>query len=87
MGVTQSGFDFLLSVMPDESQWPGLRMLELGNQHFHDNKSHMMERDGSHVVKAWFEKRGIEHVSIDTNGQDGALRRDICSDLDRKSVV
>jgi SAM-dependent methyltransferase len=81
MGVTPACFDFLLSAMPYEIPWYGLRMLELGNQHFHDNESHLMERDGSHIVKAWFEKRGVEHVSIDTNGQDGALRRDICADL------
>ena len=82
MGITPSGFDFLTSVMPHHpADLPALRVLELGNQHFHDANGGLMQRNGSHVAKMWFEANGIEHASIDLNGQDGALPRDICSDL------
>ena len=82
MGITPSGLDFLMRHLPyHHTDWRGLRMLELGNQHFHDDHSGLMQRDGSHVAGLWFAARGIEHVSVDLNGQDGALPRDICSDL------
>lgn len=42
------------------------RMLELGNKKNHDG-----------VYKAAFEAMGIEHVSVDWNGEDGALKLDL----------
>lgn len=48
---------------------PG-RMLELGNK-----------RNGDRTYKAFFQRRGWEHVSVDWNGQDGALRRDLRAPL------
>lgn len=44
----------------------GTSMLELGNK-----------RDDGRVYKAWFESKGFRHVSIDTNGEDGALPLDL----------
>jgi hypothetical protein len=48
--------------------WPlvGSSMLELGNK-----------RKGDFVFKAFFESRGFRHVSVDTNGIDGALPLDL----------
>lgn len=45
---------------------PGYRMLELGNK-----------KNGDATYKAYFESLGVEHVSVDINGQDGALKRDL----------
>lgn len=49
---------------------PG-RMLELGNK-----------RNGDLTYKAFFERLGWEHVSVDWNGQDGALKRDLRKPLE-----
>jgi hypothetical protein len=44
----------------------GSSMLELGNK-----------KKGDFVYKAFFQSRGFRHVSIDWNGQDGALKKDL----------
>ena len=44
----------------------GNRMLELGNK-----------KTGDVSYKSWFTAQGIEHVSVDWNGQDGALSLDM----------
>lgn len=49
----------------------GTTMLELGNK---------KNPDG--VYKKYFESIGIEHISIDWNGQDGALKLDLRKPLD-----
>lgn len=53
--------------------WPlqGTRMLELGNK---------KNPDG--VYKTYFESIGIEHTSIDWNGEDGALKLDLRQPID-----
>lgn len=48
-----------------------LRMLELGDQMINDRA--IRERSG----KAYYENRGFEHVSVDLNGNHGALVRDL----------
>lgn len=49
----------------------GSSMLELGNK-----------RKGDFVYKRWFEERGFRHVSVDINGQDGALPLDLRQPLE-----
>lgn len=49
----------------------GSSMLELGNK-----------RNGDFIYKAWFEGQGFRHVSVDTNGQDGALPLDLGKPLE-----
>lgn len=44
----------------------GASMLELGNK-----------KKGDFVYKKFFEGRGFRHVSVDWNGQDGALKKDL----------
>ena len=44
----------------------GDSMLELGNK-----------RNGDAIYKAYFESLGYRHVSVDWNGRDGALKRDL----------
>lgn len=48
----------------------GTSMLELGNK-----------RKGDFIYKKFFEGRGFRHVSVDTNGLDGALRKDLRNPL------
>lgn len=48
----------------------GSSMLELGNK-----------RKGDFIYKKFFESLGFRHVSVDTNGLDGALRKDLRSPL------
>ena len=57
--------------VPQDEQviiWPlvGKRMLELGNK-----------KNADGVYKTYFESLGIDHTSIDWNGQDGALNLDL----------
>lgn len=47
-------------------QMDAMRMLELGNK-----------RNEHGTYKAWFESIGIQHTSVDWNGQDGALPLDL----------
>jgi hypothetical protein len=44
----------------------GTSMLELGNK-----------KNGAHTYKGFFEERGFRHVSVDLNGQNGALALDL----------
>ena len=46
-------------------------MLELGNK----------RNTPRHIYKAFFEARGFRHVSVDINGSDGALRKDLTEPL------
>ena len=49
----------------------GTSMLELGNK-----------RKGDFVYKAFFESIGFRHVSVDINGEDGALPLDLSKPID-----
>jgi len=49
----------------------GIRMLELGNQRLHDGC--VTESTG----KQYYKNRGVEHVSVDINGLDGAVVADL----------
>jgi hypothetical protein len=61
----------------------GRSMLELGNQDI-DVRSGIQERLG----KDYFCNRGIiEHVSIDLNGEDGALAYDLARPIDRREFI
>jgi SAM-dependent methyltransferase len=80
MAVTPKAFELLkesIRYMPRPA-----RMFELGNQMFHDFYGVKITDETTYmVVKDWVESLGIEHVSVDLNGRDGALKRDVCGDL------
>ena len=46
-------------------------MLELGNK-----------KTGTYTYKQYFEEMGVEHISIDWNGKDGALNLDLRKPID-----
>jgi len=50
----------------------GKTMLELGNKF-----NQVFDCGEKYVYKTWFHSLGIEHVSVDLNGQDGALSKDL----------
>lgn len=50
-----------------------LKMLELGNQLIWDKEGYK----GFYVAKDYFTSLGVEHVSIDINGKNGALSLDL----------
>jgi hypothetical protein len=77
---------------------PPRSMLELGNQYlcagskpYPDFPDHLIGMDPSRpiVAKPYFESLGYEHVSVDLNGKDGALVRDLSKpfSLDREFDV
>lgn len=69
MGITEHSLEWLRS-RPEFKARP-LRMLELGNQHFFFNGQK------SRPAKPYFEGIGIEHISLDINGRDGAIPIDL----------
>ena len=56
----------------------GKTMLELGNQIIREGK--IREITG----KAYYSNRGVSHISIDLNGQDGALKVDLSKPIKNK---
>lgn len=59
---------------------PGDSILELGNQTIYFGSSY------GHPAKPMFEGLGYAHVSVDINGQDGAIECDLSKKLDLKSL-
>ncbi len=68
MGIETNYLKFINSVI---SQAGGKKMLELGNQSLNHIKR--PEKTG----KAYFENNGYYHVSVDRNGLDGAVKKDL----------
>ena len=73
MQLGNGSFDLINSVTRSQGlPLSGLRMVELGNQHLRRSTL------GAAVsAKRLFEVLGVEHVSIDWNGKDGALQYDL----------
>jgi hypothetical protein len=68
MGLETNYLKFINSVI---SQASGKRMLELGNQSL--NHSKRPEKTGNE----YFTNNGFEHISVDRNGLDGAVKKDL----------
>lgn len=67
MGLPRNTLEFIT-----DNMGTGKKMLELGNQIIRGN-SCTAHKTG----KAFFEAAGFDHTSIDANGRDGALQRDL----------
>jgi hypothetical protein len=73
--ITENIRDFLLkSLTTNNMPLPGLKMCELGNQIWFDGGS----------AKKIFITLGVDHVSLDWNGLDGAVLVDLRVPVDRK---
>lgn len=55
-------------------------MLELGNQTFQD-ESLISKLNLPRTVKEYWESKGLKHISIDLNGEDGALKLNLAAPL------
>ena len=62
---------------------PGRSMLELGDQVILAGDRPIQERTG----KAYFQNRGVKHLSIDLNGRHGAIRCDLAHPVLRREWV
>lgn len=72
MGLGRIYFDYIDKCAEDViGSLRGKRMLELGNQHNGDES--IPEKTG----KEYYTNRGVEHISVDLNGMDGALKVDL----------
>ena len=73
MGITTGYLNFLDSIVEDVfPHSKNLKMLELGNQKFEDGT----------VGKTFFESQGYFHTSIDLNGEDESLIKDLSNEDD-----
>lgn len=73
MGITTGYLNFLDSIVEDVfPHSKNLKMLELGNQKFEDGT----------VGKTFFKNRGYFHISIDLNGEDESLIKDLSKEND-----
>lgn len=68
MGLETNYLKFINSVI---DQANGKKMLELGNQSV--NHAKRPEKTG----KAYFTNNGFDHISVDLNGLDGAIKKDL----------
>jgi len=72
MGLRQVYLEYINKCINDTfGEIHGKRILELGNQEIIGN--FLCQKTG----KEYFEDRGVEHVSVDLNGLDGALLLDL----------
>lgn len=72
MGLKKAYLDYIQECAKDTAiDFNGKHMLELGNQECSDNA--VPERTG----KEYYTNRGVKHVSVDLNGEDGALKVDL----------
>ncbi len=69
MGLTREYLDFIEDCIRNTiGELSGKKMLELGNQHTMDDS--IPEKTG----KTYFKNRDVNHISVDLNGLDGALK-------------
>lgn len=72
MGLPRNALNFIVDNLGGNTS-KGQSMLELGNQRIRENAC-----TAHKTGKAFFEAMGYDHTSIDTNGKDGALVKDLC---------
>jgi len=96
MGITRQTWDFLQQILPRaRPEGRPCRMCELGNQHIKPDvwdrippvAGHDRRGQRPFPAKLYFESVGIDHVSLDTNGQDGVLRVDLCVPIRDPSLL
>jgi len=72
--------DTILSTMGDMQ---ALSMLELGNQ---TCDKEIRAKTGFHIAKEYWESLGVSHISVDVNGKNGALNKDLTDHNDFKEM-
>jgi hypothetical protein len=86
MGITTKSLALIMRGL-EQADLPlqGLRMLELGNQHLYLDDRRIACHDAP--ARPWWQARGVEHVSVDLNGHDGAQDIDLCCRSLRNELV
>lgn len=69
MGIRRESIHLIEIAVEKLGGYEGLRMCELGNQ--------MMRDMGNCSAKRYFRNLGVDHVSLDENGKDGAVAVDL----------
>jgi len=70
----------LVDVNEDRPEWRGIKMGELGNQKILSKGPNGKEINRG-PAKEIFSEKGVEHISFDMNGKDGALALDLCQPI------
>ena len=83
MGIVPTSLDFLNRHLPLVGGLNNCRMMELGNQqmYWHPNIP-----EGS-AAKSWFERMGVRHTSIDSNGELGSIKLDLSLPIERPEWI
>jgi hypothetical protein len=80
MGLTPAYINFIQKCVEETlGDLKGKKMLELGNQHIAQARGLIREKTG----KAYYANLGVEHISIDMNGKDGAIVLNLSKTIDR----
>lgn len=82
MGIRKDWLDFTFEAIDSSGlRLEALEMCELGNQ--------QISVDGINyeIAKQYFESLGIRHISIDLNGEDGALVLDLSKPIHNKELL
>ncbi len=77
MGLIPEGMNLIEMAIGAKYPRLDLRMFEFGNQCFFTDE----HPGGVSPTKPYFESLGIEHVSLDLNGRNNSLKRDITEDV------
>tara|TARA_Y100001938_G_C7983572_1_gene375676 strand:- start:45 stop:620 length:576 start_codon:yes stop_codon:yes gene_type:complete len=68
--------ELLVAIREKYDTFSGVSMVELGNQRMAGNKEYSPT-----TGKKYFSSLEMEHTSIDMNGEDGALVRNLCTEI------
>lgn len=72
MGISKDTLYLIeLSKKSVNKTWKNITVCEFGNQRFHDGATPFK------TSKEYYKSLGAKHVSIDINGKDGALKKDL----------
>jgi len=78
MGINIKAFRYIQMIVYDlDKDFAASRICLLGNLYFAKGTQCIQKKAGTKIVHKYFEKNGIDVVSIDLNGKDGALSLDL----------
>ncbi len=82
MGIRKGWLDFTFEAIGSTGlRFEALEMCELGNQHI------SVDGINFEIAKQYFESLGIRHISIDLNGEDGALVLDLSKPIQNEELL
>jgi hypothetical protein len=82
MPLYESVLKWMLRVMPPQAEWTRKRIFSFGDQRTADDNGKRSSIDGVNTANKWFTTHGLAHISVNPNGKDGALKREITDPVD-----